>query len=71
MKKKGVSISKVGECMDCNRDTVTRRLARKTPLSLRDAAGIRDKCFPEFTLEYLFQEDMGGRRNGRGRKNPV
>lgn len=58
MKRKGVSISKVGASMDCNRDTVTRRLARKTPLSLKDAAKIRDEYFPEFKMEYLFREDM-------------
>lgn len=59
MQCKGLSINRIAQCMDCNRNTVTARLARKTPLSLKDAAKIRDEYLPEFTMEYLFSEDMG------------
>jgi hypothetical protein len=60
MQSKGISVGQVGQCMRCNRDTVTRRLARKTPLSLADAARIRRKLFPECDIEYLFEEDVAG-----------
>lgn len=38
--------------------TLSRKLARTCPFTLREAISLRNTCFPDRTLEYLFQEDF-------------
>ena len=58
MQRRKISMSMLLRCMDCSKDTVTRRMARKTPLSLADAEKIRKRFFKDCTLEHLFSEDF-------------
>ena len=63
MARKGIGVQDIAKCLDKNRDTVGRKLARKSPLQLDEAFIIRDTFFPDCDISYLFKEAMG---NGPG-----
>ena len=63
MARKGIGVQDIAKCLDKNRDTVGRKLARKSPLQLDEAFIIRDTFFADCDISYLFKEAMG---NGPG-----
>ena len=59
MARKGIGVQDIAKCLDKNRDTVGRKLARKSPLQLDEAFIIRDTFFPDCDISYLFKEAIG------------
>lgn len=59
MSRKGIGIGDMAQALHFNRDTLSRKLSRKSPLSLEDAFHIQQKVFPEQDVRYLFAESPG------------
>lgn len=56
--RNGISIAKLAKQLGICTQTLSRKLSRKTAFTLPEAIKIRDTCFPDRTLEYLFEEDF-------------
>jgi transcriptional regulator with XRE-family HTH domain len=56
MARKGITIQRIADALDVNRDTAARKLSRRSPITLSDASIIRNRLFPGLSLHYLFQE---------------
>ena len=54
MSRKNIGITEMARILDVNRDTLARRLACKSRISLRDAFAIQRIFFPESDIRYLF-----------------
>ena len=52
--RKGVSKKEIAETLGVRLATVYNKLKGKCPFTLDEAFKIRNKHFPDFTLEYLF-----------------
>ena len=61
MSRKNIGVLDIARALGTNRDTVSRRLSRRTSISLDEAFNIQQKFFPEFDLLYLFNaHPLGG-----------
>ncbi|KEZ85576.1 hypothetical protein IO99_13870 [Clostridium sulfidigenes] len=58
MARKEITISKISELLDINRDTASRKLSGKSPIYLDEAMLINKTFFPDENLPYLFIELM-------------
>lgn len=56
MSRKNLGVTNMAQILGCNRDTLARKLAKKSTLNLSEAFGIQQRCFPEFDVAYLFVE---------------
>ena len=56
MARKQVTIKKIAEILEINRDTVGRKLSGKAPLYLSEALLINKELFPNKKVTYLFKE---------------
>lgn len=56
MARKQITIKKIAELLDINRDTAGRKLAGKAPLYLSEALLINKELFPNKNVTYLFKE---------------
>lgn len=56
MGRKNLSITKMAKMIDMNRETLSRKLSGKTPLHMREAFNIQQKCFPDSDVRVLFKE---------------
>lgn len=58
MGRKNIGIGDIAKSMGFNRDTLARKLSRKSPLYLSEAFAIQQTFFPETDMRYLFSELM-------------
>lgn len=56
MGAKGITILDISRKIRMNRDTLARKLSRKTPLNLDEAFKIANAFFPDCPIEYIFSE---------------
>ena len=56
MSRKGLTIGDLSAAVSINRDTLSRKLSRKAPLSLREAFHIQTTVFPGLDIRYLFSD---------------
>ena len=56
MARAGLTIGDLSATVSINRDTLSRKLSRKAPLSLREAFHIQMTVFPGLDIRYLFSE---------------
>lgn len=61
MARKGLCIKDIALACGYNRDTLSRKLRRVSPISLLEACNIRATVFPDLNTLYLFQEDNDGK----------
>lgn len=54
MSRKNIGITEMARTINVNRDTLARRLASKSRITLRDAFAIQVAFFPELDIRYLF-----------------
>lgn len=54
MSRKNIGILDMAKGLGCNRDTLSRKLAQKSPLNLDEAFMIQRLFFPELDVKYLF-----------------
>lgn len=60
MARRNLTISAMSAEMGKNRDTLSRKLSRKSPIYLDEAMDITDRFFPEHDVGYLFAADNAG-----------
>lgn len=58
MARHNIGIMDIARECGYNRDTLARKLSKKTHIYLSDAFTIQRKFFPELDLRYLFGEDL-------------
>lgn len=56
MGRKNIGVVEMANRLGCNRDTLARKLSRKSPLNLDEAFDIQQKIFPDLDVAYLFHE---------------
>lgn len=56
MSRKNICILDMAKQLGYNRDTLARKLSRKTPLNLDEAFAIQKTFFPSLDVKYLFAE---------------
>lgn len=56
MGRNNIGIKDIAEVCGFNRDTLARKLSKKTPLNLDEAFRIQSKVFPDKEIRYLFEE---------------
>ncbi len=56
MGRRQITIRNIADTIGMNRDTLSRKLSRNSPLNLNEAFEITDKCFPDMAVEVLFAE---------------
>lgn len=56
MARKEITIKKIAELLEINRDTAGRKLSGKAPLYLSEALLINKELFPNKNMTYLFKE---------------
>ncbi|EJT6152833.1 MAG: XRE family transcriptional regulator [Clostridium perfringens] len=56
MARKQITIKKIAELLEINRDTAGRKLSGKAPLYLSEALVINKELFPNKNVTYLFKE---------------
>lgn len=56
--KRGVKKSEIAKCIGTSYKSLGNKLSGKTKFSLPEAMQIKDKFFPEFTLDELFAKCM-------------
>lgn len=54
MGRKGLGITDIASELNFNRDTLSRKLSKKSPISLSEAFEIQMAMFPDCDLRYLF-----------------
>ncbi len=64
MGRRQITIRNIADTIGMNRDTLSRKLSRNSPLNLNEAFEITDKCFPDMTVEVLFAEAREEERVG-------
>ena len=57
MGRKGMTIKDLSDAVSINRDTLSRKLSKKSPIFLREAIQIQMIVFPGMDVRYLFAED--------------
>lgn len=71
MKLEGLKIRGMAAELGVNRDTLARWLGGKNRLSLEMAWNIRDKYFPECSIDYLFCENGKDSRYSENQISPL
>lgn len=56
MARKDLTILDVAQNIGMNRETLSRKLSGRSPISLVEAFNIQQKCFPEIDIRILFKE---------------
>lgn len=56
MARKDLTILDVAQNIGMNRETLSRKLSGRSPISLVEAFNIQQKCFPETDIRILFKE---------------
>ena len=56
MSRQGLTIGDLATALAINRDTLSRKLSRKSPISLREAFHIQSTVFPGLSIRYLFSD---------------
>lgn len=59
MAVKNYTVQDLADAINVNRDTMGKKLARKSQIYLSEACDIQKKLFPEMTVEKLFEEIAG------------
>lgn len=54
MGRKNIGVCEIAKAIGYNRDTLARKLSRKSPLNLDDAFKIQTIVFPDLDIRYLF-----------------
>lgn len=54
MARCNIGIKDIAETCGYNRDTLARKLSKKSPINLDEAFQIQQKIFPELDIRYLF-----------------
>lgn len=54
MSRINLGIVDMADGLGCNRDTLARKLSKKTSINLNEAFQIQQKYFPDLNVEYLF-----------------
>lgn len=57
MSRINLGIADMATGLGYNRDTLSRKLAKKSPLNLDEAFHIQKQYFPDLDVRYLFAED--------------
>lgn len=57
MARRNIGIKDIAEACNYNRDTLARKLAKKSPLNLDEAFEIQQTLFPGQDIRYLFAAD--------------
>lgn len=58
MGRKNIGITSMSKEIGCNRDTLARKLSKRSPICLDEAFAIQQKVFPECSVTYLFDLDQ-------------
>jgi len=58
MARLDIGIGEIAEMCGYNRDTLARKLAKKSPISLDEAFCIQQKVFPCVDIRYLFMDTV-------------
>lgn len=56
MARNGVTLQDIGKTLCVNRDTASRKLSGKSPITLAEAFSIVNNLFPSCDIRYLFCE---------------
>lgn len=56
MARNGITVQEIADAIGVNRDTASRKLSRKSPLTLGEAFIIQRTFFKELGVPYLFEE---------------
>lgn len=59
MARRNIGIGEVAEICGYNRDTLSRKLSKKSVISLDEAFCIQQKVFPNEDIRYLFADAAG------------
>lgn len=54
MARKSIGIQDMAKICGYNRDTLSRKLSKKSPINLDEAFDIQSKVFPDMDVRYLF-----------------
>lgn len=54
--RKGVTKKQMSECIDVSEKTFYNKIRGLTEITLIEAQMIRDSYFPDFKIEYLFEQ---------------
>ena len=54
MARKNICIQDMARICAYNRDTLSRKLSKKSPINLDEAFDIQSKMFPDLDVRYLF-----------------
>ena len=57
MSRRNLGLVEMAKTMGRNRDSLARKLAKKTQISLQDAFEIQETFFPELDVLYLFSDE--------------
>ena len=57
MGRENLGLCEMANALNCNRDTLRRKLTGRTQINLDEAFAIQMEFFPGMTLEYLFARD--------------
>lgn len=57
MGRKNVGIRDLAKAIGVNRDTLARKLSKKSPIYLDEAFRIQQTMFPDLDIKYLFASD--------------
>jgi len=60
MARQDISIKAIAESVGITRDTLSKKLRRKTPITLEEAYAINKIFFPDQDIKYLFSESFLG-----------
>lgn len=58
MARRNISVKQLAETLGVNRDTVTRKLSKRSPLYLDEAFQISKILFPDIDFNYLFENQQ-------------
>lgn len=57
MSRINLGIVEMADGMKCNRDTLARKLSKRSPLFLDEAFNIQMTFFPDMNVKYLFEDE--------------
>lgn len=57
MARENLSIGDMAKACNYNRETLSRKLSKKTPINLDEAFEIQQKFFPQLDVRYLFADE--------------
>ena len=57
MGRNNIGIGEMAKDLRCNRDTLSRKLSGKSPITLEEAFEIQQRFFPDEDVNYLFHTE--------------